>query len=110
MTYAQLLPYLVQQGAIVPKEIPSVVYPYGPKYNPIASCAFHAGYIGHSIEDCGLFKSRVHELIDQKVLSFSEVGPNVITDPLPNHYGQVVNAVSGDGCSDSVASSEEYKG
>lgn len=64
VSYTQLLPYLVQQGAIVPKEIPPVVHPYGLKYNPNASCAFHAGYIGHSTEDYGLFKTRVQELID----------------------------------------------
>ncbi|CAL5198230.1 unnamed protein product [Lathyrus oleraceus] len=110
MTYAQLLSYLVQQGAIVPKEIPSAVYPYGPKYNPNASCAFHTGYIGHSTKDCGLFKSRVQELIDQKVLSFSEEGPNAIINLLLDHYGQVVNAVNGGDYSDFVASSEEYQG
>lgn len=71
----------------MPKEILPTVYPYVPKYNPNASCVFHAGYIGHSIEDCGLFKTRVQELIDQKVLSFYEAGPNVMTNPLPDHYG-----------------------
>lgn len=109
MTYAQLLPYLVHQGAIVPKEIPSTVYPYGPKYNPNASCAFHADYIGHSTEDCGLFKSRVQELTDQKALSFSEAGPNVIINLLPDHWGLVVNAVSGGDDPYPVAFAEEYQ-
>lgn len=48
VSYTQLLPYLIQQGEIMPKEIPPVVYPYGLKYNPTSSYAFHAGYIGHS--------------------------------------------------------------
>lgn len=76
MTYTQLLPYLIQQGLIIPKGIPPIFYPYGPKYNPKASCAFHAGYVGHATEDCGLFKTRVQELIDQKILSLSSEGPN----------------------------------
>ena len=94
----------------MPKEIPPVVHPYGPQYNPNVSYAFHTGYIGHSTEDCGLFKSRVQELIDQKVLSFSEAGPNVITNLLPDHCGQIVNTISSEGCSYSVASPEEYLG
>lgn len=84
--------------------------PYNHKHNPNVSCAFHARYIGHSTEDCLIFKARVQELIDHKVLSFSEVVPNVITNPLPDHCGQIMNAVSGEDCSNSIASSEEYQG
>lgn len=80
-----------------------------PKNNPNTSCVFYSGYIEHSTEDCGLFKTRVQELIDQKVLSFSEAGPNVITNLLPDHCGQVANAISGEDCSDPIASSEEYQ-
>lgn len=89
----------------MPKEISSVVYPFGLKYNPNVSCAFHVGYIGHSTEDCWSFKVKVKKLIYQKVLSFSEAGPNVITNPFPDHCGQVANAVSGKDCSDFVATS-----
>lgn len=64
----------------MPKGIPPAVYPYGPKYDPNVSCAFHVCYIRHSIEDYGLFKNRAQELIDHKILSFSEEGPNVRTD------------------------------
>ncbi|XP_050889620.1 uncharacterized protein LOC127094899 [Lathyrus oleraceus] len=87
VSYTQLLPYLVQQGPIMPKEIPPAMPPYNNKHNPNVSYAFHVGYIRHSTEDCLVLKARVQELIDQKVLSFSEVGPNVITNPLPNHCG-----------------------
>lgn len=51
----------------------------------------------------------MQELIDQKVLLFFEAGPNVITNSLPDHYGQITNAVSGEDCLDSIASSEEYQ-
>lgn len=80
-------------GAIVPKEIPPVIPHYHPKHNPNASCAFHVGYIGHSIEDCWPFKNKIQELINQKVLSFSEEKPNVKTNPLPNHNGPAVSVV-----------------
>ena len=108
VSYTQLVPYLVQQGEIVPKEIPPAMPLYNNKHNPNVSCAFHVGYIGHSTEDYLVLKARVQELIDQKVLSFSEAGPNVITNPLPDHCGQIVNAISGEDCSDSIASLEEY--
>ena len=94
----------------MPKEIMHALPPYNNQHNPNVSCAFHVRYIGHSTEDCLVFKARVQELIDQKVLSFSEAGPNVITNPLPDHCGQIVNAISGEEFSYSVASSEDYQG
>lgn len=94
----------------MPKDIPPAVPLYNNKHNPNVSCAFHAGYIGHSTEDCLVLKARVQDLIDQKALSFFEMGPNVISNPSPNHCGQIVNAISGEDCSDSVASLEEYQG
>lgn len=44
-----------------------------------------------------LFKVKVQELIDQKLLSFSEEQPNVKTNPLPSHNGLVVNAIDEEG-------------
>lgn len=80
MTYAQLLPYLVQQDLIETKEIPPSAFPYHAKHNPNTSCVYHAGHKGTSIEDCWPLQSRVHELIDQKVLTFTKEGPNVKTE------------------------------
>lgn len=40
-----------------------------------------------------LFKVKVQELIDQKLLFFSEVQPNIKTNPLPDHNGHVVNEI-----------------
>lgn len=94
----------------MPKEIPLTIYPYHAKHNPNASCTYHVRHIVHSTEDCWPLQSRVQELIDQKVLSFSETGPNVITDLLPDHCGHIMNVVSGEYYSDFVASSEEYQG
>ena len=94
----------------MPKEISPVMPPYNNKHNPNVSCAFHVGHIGNSTEDCLVLKAIVQEIIDQKVLSFSETGLNVITNSLPDHCRQIVNAIGGEDCSDSVASSEEYLG
>lgn len=67
--------------------------PFNPNNNPNATCAFHAGYIGHSTDDCRALKKRIQELIDQEILSFSKEEPNVKTNPLPNHNGAAVNAM-----------------
>ena len=72
MTYAQLLPYLVQQGLIVPKEIPPATFPYHAKHNPNTPCAYHVRHKGHSTKDCWAFKARVQEIMDQKVLTFTK--------------------------------------
>lgn len=96
-------------GAIVPKEIPPTTFPYHAKHNPNASCAYHVRHIGHSIEDCWRLKSRVQELIDQDVLSFSEAGPNVRNNPLPHHSGQVVDVVIGGECSYLFTFMDEYQ-
>ncbi|XP_050919781.1 uncharacterized protein LOC127137354 [Lathyrus oleraceus] len=91
--YTDLVPYLIHVGAIVPKEIPQAMSPYHYKHNPNASCAYHAGHVGHSTEDCWPLKNKIQDLIDRKILTFSEEKPNVKTNPIPNHDGPSVSVV-----------------
>lgn len=91
--YAELVSYLIHVGAIVPRELLAASPPFNCSHNPNATCSFHAGFIGHSTEDCWALKKRIQELIDQEILSFSEEKPNVKTNPLPNHSGATVNVV-----------------
>lgn len=77
----------------MPKEIPQAVPPYHYKHNPNASCAYHAGHVGHSTEDCWPLKNKIQDLIDSKILTFSEEKPNIKTNPLPNHDGPTVSVV-----------------
>lgn len=93
MPYAELVPYLIHVGAIVPRELLAASPPFDRCHNSNATCAFHAGYIEHSTEDCRALKQRNQELIDQEILSFSEEKSNVKTNPLSNHSGAAVNAV-----------------
>lgn len=79
--------------AIVPKEIPPEVFPYNPKHNPNVLCVFHSGYIGHSTEDCFVFKNKTQDLIDQDILSFTKENLSVKYNLLSNHGGPIVNAV-----------------
>ncbi|XP_050877425.1 uncharacterized protein LOC127081187 [Lathyrus oleraceus] len=107
--YAELVSYLIHLGAIVPRELPASSLPFNRSHNPNATCAFHAGYIGHSTEDCWALKKRIQELIDQEILSFSKEKPNVKTNPLPNHGGATVNVVIEEEDTESILRAEEVK-
>lgn len=91
--YFELFLYLMHVGVIAPKEIPPAVYPFGPHHDPNVTCAFHAGYVGHTVEDCIVFKNRVHNFIEQNILSFTEEKPNVKANPLHNHGNQTLNVI-----------------
>ena len=93
MPYADLLPSLItnQMAVVNPEKIYQSPFPRW--YNPNATCAYHGGVPGHSIEKCVAFKHKVQSLIDARQLTFQEDNPNVRTNPLTNHEGPVVNAV-----------------
>lgn len=92
MTYTQLLPYLIQNGTVTPRELPPMPKPHRPWYDENSRCAYHANSEGHSIENYKAFKAKVQSLIDQKMLSFADV-PNVSNNPLPGHGGPSVQAI-----------------
>ncbi|WJX67858.1 hypothetical protein P8452_52291 [Trifolium repens] len=93
MPYSQILPYLLQKGMVELKPLPPVAPPYPPHFDNNARCEYHAGAPGHNIESCKAFKYKVQELLDRKLISFKEEGPNVKTNPQPGHASSSVNAV-----------------
>ncbi|XP_050889186.1 uncharacterized protein LOC127094386 [Lathyrus oleraceus] len=105
----ELVPYLIHVGAIVPRELPAASPPFNRNHNPNATCTFHTGYIGHSTEDRWALKTRIQELIDQEIMSFSEEKPNVKINPLPNHSGASVNTVIEEEATESILRAEEVK-
>jgi len=64
VSYANLLPYLLNNAmvAIIPAKIPQP--PFSRGYNTNATCAYHGGVLGHSIEHCMTLKHKVQTLID----------------------------------------------
>ncbi|XP_050877309.1 uncharacterized protein LOC127081066 [Lathyrus oleraceus] len=62
--------------------------------------------LGHTTENCKVLKLRVQELIDHKILSFSDV-PNVGNNPLPKHDVSGVNAI--DSSTDDVLVKDMFK-
>ncbi|KAK2435524.1 hypothetical protein QL285_020577 [Trifolium repens] len=91
--YKDLLPYLVHSKMVTPRTLKQMTAPFPTWYKQGATCEYHSGAEGHSIENCRTFKSEVQKLIDQKLLSFKESGPNVKGNPLPSHSGASVNQV-----------------
>jgi len=64
VSYANLLTYLLNNAmvAITPAKVPQP--PFFRGYNLNATCAYHGGVSGHSIEHCKTLKHKVQSLID----------------------------------------------
>jgi len=72
VSYADLLPYLLDNAmvAITPARFPQP--PFFRGYDLNATCAYHGGALGHSIEHCMTLKHKVQSLIDVGWLKFEE--------------------------------------
>ncbi|KAH1256863.1 hypothetical protein HKD37_03G006980 [Glycine soja] len=72
VSYANLLPYLLDNVmvAITPARFPQP--PFFRGYDLNATCAYHGGVPGHSIEHCMTSKRKVQSLIDAGWLKFEE--------------------------------------
>ncbi|KAF1868321.1 hypothetical protein Lal_00008127 [Lupinus albus] len=70
MSYAELLPQLFQRSLLTPIPPKNVEPPYPQGFNPIASCEYHIGAIGHFTEDCDQLKSKVQYLINSRSIRF----------------------------------------
>src|ERR1051325_2583272 len=76
MSYADLFVLLNDLKLVIPK--PAFAPPPLDKrlrnYDANASCEFHSGTLGHSIENCHAFKCKVQDLIEAKTISFTPDG------------------------------------
>ncbi|KAL5133477.1 hypothetical protein HKD37_03G006795 [Glycine soja] len=96
MTYEDLLPSLIANHLAVVTPGRVLEPPFPKWYDPNATCKYHGGAPGHSIEKCLALKYKVQHLMDAGWLTFQEDRPNVRTNPLANHGGGAVNAVGSD--------------
>ncbi|KAL5179642.1 hypothetical protein HKD37_01G000911 [Glycine soja] len=96
MTYEDLLPSLIANHLAVVTPGKVLQPPFPKWYDLNATCKYHGGVQGHSIEKCLALKYKVQHLIDAGWLTFQEDRPNVRTNPLANHGGGAVNAVESD--------------
>ncbi|CAJ2674231.1 unnamed protein product [Trifolium pratense] len=93
MTYAELLPALIEKNLVQTRTPPPVPEKLPWWYRADRSCAFHQGAPGHDIEQCFALKHEVQKLIRANTLSFKDTNPNVQANPLPNHGSASVNMV-----------------
>ncbi|XP_058741044.1 uncharacterized protein LOC131613387 [Vicia villosa] len=93
MTYAQVLPYLLDLKLVqlrtlaTPAKLPA-------NWDANTRCEFHSGAPGHSIENCKVLKHQVQNLLDSKAIEFTPTpGPNVVQNPMPPHGSHAANAL-----------------
>ncbi|KAL5191299.1 hypothetical protein HKD37_04G010593 [Glycine soja] len=91
-----LLPSLIANHLAVVTPGRVLEPPFPKWYDPNATCKYHGGVPGHSVEKCLALKYKVQHLMDAGWLTFQEDRPNVRTNPLANHGGGAVNAVESD--------------
>ncbi|XP_050919635.1 uncharacterized protein LOC127137195 [Lathyrus oleraceus] len=109
MSYTELYPSLLQNGLVVPRPLGPPPDRLPPWYNPNAHCPFHEGAPGDDLEGCYALKHRVRELVESKILSFKDMGPNVKNNPLPPHGDPAVNAIGDASTVVMVAKVEDVK-
>lgn len=85
MSYTEIFQQLMAKAQITPLSAHPNPNTSKRSYNPNASCAYHSGQRGHAIESCFQFKTKVEELINSKLVEFTDERPNITTNPLPNH-------------------------
>ncbi|XP_050901997.1 uncharacterized protein LOC127109180 [Lathyrus oleraceus] len=91
--YSQIFPYLQKEGLLTLRELKLAVFPYPPGYDANAHCEFHIGAPGHTLENCFTFQNQVHDLIEEKVVSFTPRRQNVNTNHMPTHKDASVSAI-----------------
>ncbi|KAL5193794.1 hypothetical protein HKD37_20G055955 [Glycine soja] len=96
MTYEDLLPSLIANHLVVVTPGRVLQPPFPKWYDPNATCKYHGGVPGHSVEKCLALKYKVQHLMDAGWLTFQEDRPNVRTNPLANHGGGAINAIESD--------------
>ena len=97
VTYTELLPRLIQHQLLARVPITLMEPPYPRWYDANANCGYHYGVKGHSTENCLAFKNQVQALKNTGYVNFDynkDGVPNIINNPLPNHFGPKINVIS----------------
>ena len=73
MTYGELLPVLIQnyEISVIPAKPRRPPYPRG--YDVDATCEYHGGVGGHSVENCKAFKDKVQSLLCTDPIKFKKL-------------------------------------
>ena len=72
-SYTELFPKLIEKSLIEPIHLPSLK-PLFPKWYKVnACCDYHAGNLGHSLENCTTLKYKVQELVQDGKVKFEKL-------------------------------------
>ena len=94
ISYGELFKNLYNAHVVSPFYMKPIQPPYPKWYNPNTQCEYHAGAVGHSIEDYIGFKKLIEKLMQIGVVRFDDSAGTAETDnPLPNHADPGVNAI-----------------
>ena len=96
ISYTELLSQLIQCQLLAHVPLTLIEPPYPCWYDANASCDYHYGIKSHSTKNCLALKNQVQALKNAGYVSFGYDkvgGPNVISNPLPNHSGPKINAI-----------------
>ena len=83
ITRTELFDRLCKMGLMCPKPGKAYQAPYPPWYKPELTCVYHMEAPGHSIETCEPFRWHVLSLLDANLVGIK--GPNITTQPMPDH-------------------------
>ena len=81
---SQLLARLLQGSLIQLRNVTPVPYPIPPDYDMNARCEYHSRTFGHTIDNCNVFKHKVQNLIDSKVITPD--GMHKLKPPFQNEH------------------------
>ncbi|XP_016752358.1 uncharacterized protein [Gossypium hirsutum] len=93
MTYKELYQSLFDAHVVAPFYLKPLQPPFQKWYDANAQCEYHAGIIGHSIENYTTFKKLVERFIQMGIVKFDNV-PNT-ENPLTSHTDSGINAIDG---------------
>ena len=96
VSYTKLLPWLIQAQLLARVPLTPMEPPYPRWYDANATCDYHYGIKSHSTENCLALKNQVQALKNTGYVNFGynkDGGPNIISNPLPNHSGPRINGI-----------------
>lgn len=74
MPLSQALQHMLKAEFITLRDPPQHVNTSSPKHNPNARCAYHSNSPGHDTNNWWALKNKIQDLIDERVLKFTQDG------------------------------------
>ena len=71
---SQALQQLLRLNLVTLRDPPKNLNTTSLKYNPEERCAYHSDSPGHDTDDCWALKNKIQDLINQRVVDFTQMG------------------------------------